>query len=86
MSTQPTTPLPALPPMGRSVRAYFAPVDRVHRLPTLFDPSVNGRFATNTPPTPWMDLGWIEDFTRRVHEQVRGAGHGQSRHYAVSGA
>jgi hypothetical protein len=65
MSTQLTTPLPALPPMGRSVRAYFAPVDRVHRLPTLFDPSVNGRFLTNTPPTPWMDLGWIEDFARK---------------------
>jgi hypothetical protein len=65
MSTQLTTPLPALPPMGRSVRAYFAPVDRVHRLPTLFDPSVNGRFLTNTPPTPWMDLGGIEDFARK---------------------
>ena len=65
MSTQATTPLPALPPMGRSVRAYFAPVDRVHRTPTLFDPSVNGRFATNAPPAPWVDLGWIEDFTRR---------------------
>jgi hypothetical protein len=51
--------------MGRSVRAYFAPVDRVHRLPTLFDPSVNGRFAANMPPTPWIDLGWIEDFARK---------------------
>jgi len=65
MSTQPITPLPALPPMGRSVRAYFAPVDRVHRVPTLFDPSVNGRFASNAPPAPWLDLGWIENFTRK---------------------
>jgi hypothetical protein len=47
------------------VRAYFAPVDRVHQLPTLFDPSVNGRFATNAPPTPWVDLGWIENFSRK---------------------
>jgi hypothetical protein len=59
------TPMPALPPAGRSVRAYFAPVDRVHRLPTLFDPSVNGRFATNAPPAPWIDLGWIENFSRK---------------------
>ncbi len=65
MSTQSTTPLPALPPMGRAVRAYFAPVDRVHRVPTLFDPSINGRFITSAPPAPWVDLGWIEDFTRK---------------------
>lgn len=64
MST-PVMPMPALPPTGRSVRAYFAPVDRVHRTPTLFDPSINGRFATNAPPAPWVDLGWIENFTRQ---------------------
>ena len=65
MSTPATTPMPALPPTGRSVRAYFAPVDRVHQAPTLFDPSVNGRFLTNAPPSPWVDLGWIENFTRK---------------------
>jgi len=64
MSTQATTPLPALPPMGRSVRAYFAPVDRVHRAPTVFDPSVNGRFSSHTPPAPWVEVGWIENFAR----------------------
>ncbi len=65
MSTSAVTPMPSLPPVGRSVRAYFAPVDRVHRLPTLFDPSVSGRFSVSTPPAPWVDLGWIEDFTRK---------------------
>jgi hypothetical protein len=65
MSTPAVTTMPPLPPMGRSVRAYFAPVDRVHRLPTLFDPSVNGHFAANTPPAPWIDLGSIEDFVRK---------------------
>ncbi|MGD0369670.1 MAG: hypothetical protein ABSA94_19630 [Acidobacteriaceae bacterium] len=65
MSTSTVTPMPALPPVGRSVRAYFAPVDRVHRLPTLFDPSVNGRFSVNAPPAPWVSLGWIENFTRK---------------------
>lgn len=64
MSTSVPT-LPALPPIGRRVRAYFAPVDRVHRLPTFFDPSVNGQFALETPPAPWIDLGWIEDFARK---------------------
>jgi hypothetical protein len=65
MSTPAATPMPALPPTGRSVRAYFAPVDRIHQVPTLFDPSVNGRFATNAPPAPWIDLGWIENFSRK---------------------
>jgi hypothetical protein len=65
MSTSTVTPMPALPPVGRSVRAYFAPVDRVHRAPTLFDPSVNGRFSVNAPPAPWVSLGWIENFTRK---------------------
>ncbi len=65
MSTPAVTPMPALPPVGRSVRAYFAPVDRVHGLPTLFDPSVSGRFAVNTPPAPWLGLGWIENFARK---------------------
>src|SRR3984885_3580800 len=65
MNTHTVTPMPAFPPMGRSVRAYFAPVDRVHRVPTLFDPSVNGRFSTSAPPAPWVDLGWIENFARK---------------------
>jgi hypothetical protein len=60
-----STTLPALPPVGRSVRAYFAPVDRIHKTPTLFDPAVNGRFSVDVPPSPWIALGWIEDFTRK---------------------
>jgi hypothetical protein len=51
--------------MARSIRAFFAPVDRVHRVSTLFDPSINGRFASNAPPVPWVDLGWIENFARK---------------------
>ncbi len=65
MSTPAVTPMRALPPIGRTVRAYFAPVDRVHRVPTLFDPSVNGQFALDAPPAPWIDLGWIENFARK---------------------
>lgn len=65
MSTTAVTPLPALPPIGRRVRAYFAPVNRVQRQATIFDPSVSGQFALDAPPVPWIDLGWIEDFARK---------------------
>ncbi len=69
MTTSAITPLPALPPTQRSVRAYFAPVDRIHGVPTLFDPAANGWFATHAPPLPWVDLGWIENFTRKATSQ-----------------
>lgn len=59
------TPLAALPPVGRAVRAWFAPVNRAQQQPTLFDPSVSGRFALDAPPAPWIDLGWIENFARK---------------------
>jgi hypothetical protein len=57
--TTPTTPL------TRRVRAYFAPVNRVAGTPTVFDPSVNGSFNLDAPPTPWIDLGWIADLSRK---------------------
>ncbi|HEX4037887.1 MAG TPA: hypothetical protein VHX37_07495 [Acidobacteriaceae bacterium] len=42
--------LPALPPVGRRVRAYFAPVNRAQKQPTLFDPAQSGRFSVDAPP------------------------------------
>lgn len=65
MSTTPLAVVNAMPPVTDRVRAYFAPVDRVNRAPTVFDPSVSGQFAFDTPPAPWVDLGWIENFTRK---------------------
>lgn len=56
-----------MPPVIRRVRAYFAPVVRAVGQPansTIFDPAQNGGFALDTPPAPWVDLGWIEGFTR----------------------
>jgi hypothetical protein len=53
-----------MPPTGRQVRAYFAPVDRGSGTPTIFDPAVNGRFALDAPPTPWIDLGSVAGFER----------------------
>jgi hypothetical protein len=67
-----TTPLTAMPPITRRVRAYFAPVDRVNRVATIFDPSVNGQFSLSAPPAPWIDLGWIEDFSRKSLSKISG--------------
>jgi hypothetical protein len=61
-----------MPPVTRRVRAYFAPVDRVNRVATVFDPSVNGQFALDAPPAPWIDLGWIEDFSRKSLSKLSG--------------
>ena len=57
-------PLKAMPPAVRQVRAYFAPVDRGSGTPTGFDVAAHGRFALDTPPAPWIDLGSIFGFER----------------------
>ena len=72
MSTTSVVPLSAQPLVTRRVRAYFAPVDRVNRLPSIFDPSVNGQFSPAAPPSPWIDLGWIEDFARKSTSKFTG--------------
>src|ERR1700751_4751712 len=70
MSAAPLTALNAMPPITRRVRAYFAPVDRVNRTATIFDPSINGQFSLSVPPAPWIDLGWIEDFSRKSMTKI----------------
>ena len=51
--------------VGRRVRGYFAPVDRsAGAQATIFDAAAAGRFATGTPPAPWVDLGWCAGFQR----------------------
>ena len=52
-------------PVARRVRGYFAPVNRVARTPVLFDAAEQGRFSLDSPPAPWISLGWIQDFTRK---------------------
>jgi hypothetical protein len=60
-----TVPLrPAMVPVTREMRAYFAPVNRTTETPTIFDPAGSGVFALDSPPSPWLDLGWIESFER----------------------
>jgi len=62
MSTSPLRA--AMVPVTRQMRAYFAPVDRASETPTVFDPGVSGMFPLVSPPAPWLDLGWIENFER----------------------
>lgn len=52
-------------PVARRVRAYFAPVNRAAQTPVLFDPSQQGKFALDAPPSPWVDLGWMQNFVRK---------------------
>jgi hypothetical protein len=59
-----TTWFSAPAPVTRRVRAYFAPVNRVAATPALFDPSEQGTFSLDSPPAPWISLGWIQDFVR----------------------
>jgi len=62
MSTSPLRA--AMVPVSRQMRVYFAPVNRSTETPTIFDPGVYGAFALDSPPAPWLDLGWIDNFER----------------------
>jgi hypothetical protein len=56
--------------IARRVRAYFAPVNRASGLPTIFDPAVSGAFLLDSPPAPWIDLGWIDQFSRQSTTKI----------------
>lgn len=53
-------------PAMRRVRAYFAPVNRATQTPVLFDASEQGSFDLDAPPSPWIDLGWVQGFARKA--------------------
>jgi hypothetical protein len=60
-----TSPLRApMVPVSRQMRAYFAPVVRGSEVPTVFDPGLSGAFPLDSPPSPWLDLGWVDHFER----------------------
>ena len=76
----------AMVPVSQRVHAYFAPVNRGTGTPALFDPGKYGAFALNSPPAPWIDLGWIDNFQRvsltpnePLRAGVRGAAAAQYR-------
>ena len=52
-------------PVARRVRGYFAPVNRTAQSPVIFDPAQQGGFSLDTPPAPWISLGWIQELTRK---------------------
>ena len=54
----------AMIPVTRQMRVFFAPVNRVNETPTIFDPGLCGMFPLESPPAPWLDLGWVENFER----------------------
>ncbi len=59
------TSFSAAAPVNRRVRAYFAPVNRAAQAPVLFDPSQQGAFPLDTPPAPWISLGYVQGFARK---------------------
>lgn len=56
--------------VSQTVRAYFAPVDRATNTPTVFDPAKDGCFSLDAPPSPWIALGSIADFSRSALTEV----------------
>jgi hypothetical protein len=60
----------AVSPVSRRVRAYFAPVDRAAGAPTIFDAAQQGAFPLDSPPAPWLDLGWCKGFARKSGTKV----------------
>jgi hypothetical protein len=70
MSTTAIIPLSLTPPIVRRIRAYFAPVNRTVGAPSIFDPAQNSEFNLDAPPTPWLDLGWLDAFERKTETKV----------------
>lgn len=59
-------------PVTRETRAYFAPVNRVSGNPVVFDPSKDAGFLLDAPTSPWIDLGWIDEFRRSSTTHIEG--------------
>jgi hypothetical protein len=70
MSATAIAPLPLMAPIVRRIRAYFAPVNRTAGVPAIFDPAQNGSFNLDSPPSPWLDLGWLDTFQRNTESKV----------------
>ncbi len=64
MSSNPYAKRSQMAPAARVVRAYAAPVNRAAGIISAFDPGTYGGFNLDSPPGPWLDLGWVENFQR----------------------
>jgi hypothetical protein len=71
MSTPALVMQPGLPPTVRRVRGYFAPVNRATGTATAFDATAVAAFDPDTPPAPWIDLGWIGGFARSSETKLQ---------------
>ena len=58
-------------PSALRIRAYFAPVARDTETPSIFDPAASAEFDLESPPAPWVDAGWIENFSRTSGTRVQ---------------
>jgi len=38
----------------------------------VFDPAKHGAFPLDDPPSPWIDLGWIENFEQQSETRIEG--------------
>jgi hypothetical protein len=45
-------------------------VNRTAQTPVIFDPSEHGGFSLDAPPSPWISLGWIQEFTRKAESKT----------------
>jgi len=64
MSSNPYAKRSQMAPASRVVRTYAAPVNRQTGAFIAFDPATMGNFDLDSPPQPWIDLGWVENFQR----------------------
>ncbi|MGB9415174.1 MAG: hypothetical protein WCB58_02585 [Acidobacteriaceae bacterium] len=71
MSTPALVMQPSLPPAVRRVRGYFGPVNRLTAAPTPFDATTVSAFDPDAAPAPWVDLGWIDGFTRASETKLQ---------------
>ena len=65
-------------PLNHGVRVYAAPIDRNSEFSVAFDPAVQGQFDLDTPPSPFLDLGWVQNFQRKSttkYETLRNGTH-----------
>ena len=58
-------------PLAEAVRAYVVPIDRGSGKSVPFDPSAQGEFDLDSPPSGFLDLGWVENFQRRSATQYQ---------------
>lgn len=65
MTTTTASWFPAAAPVMRRVRAYFAPVNRTTGAPAQWDAAQAASFNTDAPTTPWIDLGFVQNFARK---------------------